>query len=46
MSYVGDWLRSVDGHEVTFQNIDSVLTNLTTPSKVSFFFFRYVVWHC
>ncbi|PNF22078.1 Protein inturned [Cryptotermes secundus] len=31
---VGDWLRSVDGHEVTFQNIDSVLTNITTPCKV------------
>lgn len=31
---VGDWLRSVDGHEVTFQTIDSFLTNLTTPGKV------------
>jgi hypothetical protein len=25
----------VDGHEVTFQTIDSFLTNLTTPGKVS-----------
>jgi hypothetical protein len=31
---VGDWLRSVDGHEVMFQNIDSFLTNLTSPGKV------------
>ncbi|KAJ9581084.1 hypothetical protein L9F63_023741 [Diploptera punctata] len=31
---IGDWLRSVDGNEVTYQTIDSVLANITTPGKV------------
>ncbi|XP_069695408.1 protein inturned isoform X2 [Periplaneta americana] len=31
---IGDWLRNVDEQEVTFQNIDSILANITTPGKV------------
>nr|CAD7569003.1 unnamed protein product [Timema californicum] len=31
---IGDWLRSIDGQEVVYSNIDSVLANITSPCKV------------
>nr|CAD7256754.1 unnamed protein product [Timema shepardi] len=30
---IGDWLRSIDGQEVVYSNIDSVLANITSPCK-------------
>nr|CAD7599221.1 unnamed protein product [Timema genevievae] len=31
---IGDWLRSIDGQEVVYSNIDSVLASITSPCKV------------
>ncbi|XP_011876832.1 PREDICTED: protein inturned [Vollenhovia emeryi] len=32
---IGDWLRSVNSNDVTFQNLDRILSEITTPSSVT-----------
>lgn len=31
---IGDWLRRVNSNNVTFQNLDQILSEITTPSNV------------
>lgn len=31
---IGDWLRKVNSNNVTFQNLDQILSEITTPSNV------------
>ncbi|KAL6436477.1 hypothetical protein ACFW04_004751 [Cataglyphis niger] len=31
---IGDWLRKVNSNNVTFQNLDKILSEITTPSNV------------
>lgn len=33
---IGDWLRSINSNNVTFQNLDRILSEITTPSNVRF----------
>ncbi|XP_018355019.1 PREDICTED: protein inturned isoform X1 [Trachymyrmex septentrionalis] len=32
---IGDWLRSINSNNVTFQNLDRILSEITTPSNVT-----------
>jgi len=31
---IGDWLRSINSNNVTFQNLDEILSEINTPSNV------------
>lgn len=31
---IGDWLRSINSNNVTFQNLDQILSEIITPSNV------------
>lgn len=31
---IGDWLRNIDSNAVTSQNLDQILSEITTPSTV------------
>lgn len=31
---IGDWLKSINSNNVTFQNLDYVLSEITTPTNV------------
>jgi len=31
---IGDWLRSINSNNVTFQNLDQILSEITMPSNV------------
>lgn len=33
---IGDWLRSINSNNVTFQNLDRILSEIITPSNVRF----------
>ncbi|XP_025073421.1 protein inturned, partial [Pogonomyrmex barbatus] len=32
---IGDWLRSINSNDVTFQNLDRILSEITTPSNIT-----------
>lgn len=31
---IGDWLRSINGNDITAQNLDQILFEITSPSNV------------